>query len=86
MLCTRPSLMPTNMVLESGWNVMSTVEEGLEAIIRLAIDPALEGITGRYFDGLQEAKANVQAYDREVRSRLAVLTGDLIATALRPIA
>jgi NAD(P)-dependent dehydrogenase (short-subunit alcohol dehydrogenase family) len=77
------SLMPTKMVLESGWNVMSTVEEGLEATIRLVIDPALNGVTGRYFDGLQEAKANVQAYDREVRSRLAVLTGDLIATALR---
>ncbi len=77
------SLMPTKMVLESGWNVMSTVEEGLEATIRLVIAPALDGVTGRYFDGLQEAKANVQAYDREVRSRLAVLTGDLIATALR---
>src|SRR5580692_1865120 len=47
------SLMPTKMVLESGWNVMSTVEEGLEATIRLVIDPALDGVTGRYFDGLQ---------------------------------
>jgi NAD(P)-dependent dehydrogenase (short-subunit alcohol dehydrogenase family) len=80
------SLMPTKMVLESGWNVMSTVEEGLEATIRLVIDPALDGVTGRYFDGLQGAKANVQAYDREVRSRLAALTEDLIATALRPTA
>jgi NAD(P)-dependent dehydrogenase (short-subunit alcohol dehydrogenase family) len=77
------SLMPTKMVLESGWNVMSTVEEGLEATIRLVIDPALDGVTGKYFDGLREAKANAQAYDLEVRSQLAVLTRDLVATALR---
>ena len=76
------SLMPTKMVLESGWNVMSTVEEGLEATMRLVIDPALDGVSGKYFDGLQEAKANAQAYDLEARRRLAVLTKEMIATVL----
>ena len=73
------SLMPTKMVLESGWNVMSTVEEGLAATIRLVVDPALDGITGKYFDGLREAKANSQAYDLEVRQQLAAVTEELVA-------
>ena len=76
------SLMPTKMVLESGWNVMSTVEEGLEATIRLVVDPALDGVTGKYFDGLREAKANPQAYDLEVRRQLAAVTEDLVAKGL----
>jgi NAD(P)-dependent dehydrogenase (short-subunit alcohol dehydrogenase family) len=77
------SLMPTKMVLESGWKIMSTVEEGLEATIRLVAEPALDGVTGKYFDGLREAKADPQAYDSEVRRRLAAITEDLVARAFR---
>jgi NAD(P)-dependent dehydrogenase (short-subunit alcohol dehydrogenase family) len=76
------SLMPTKLVLEAGWSVMSTVEEGLEATMQLVEDPALDGVTGKYFDGLREAKANAQAYDLEVRCELAKLTGELISTAI----
>jgi NAD(P)-dependent dehydrogenase (short-subunit alcohol dehydrogenase family) len=77
------SLMPTKMVLEAGWSIMSTVEEGLEATMRLAVDPALDGVTGKYFDGLKEAKANAQAYDAEARGQLATLAEELIAAATR---
>jgi NAD(P)-dependent dehydrogenase (short-subunit alcohol dehydrogenase family) len=76
------SLMPTKLVLEAGWSVMSTVEEGLEATMQLVADPALDGVTGKYFDGLREAKANSQAYDLDVRRELAKLTGELISTAI----
>jgi NAD(P)-dependent dehydrogenase (short-subunit alcohol dehydrogenase family) len=76
------SLMPTKLVLEAGWSVMSTVEEGLEATMQLVADPALDGVTGKYFDGLREGKANSQAYDLEVRRELAKLTGELISTAI----
>jgi NAD(P)-dependent dehydrogenase (short-subunit alcohol dehydrogenase family) len=76
------SLMPTKLVLEAGWSVMSTVEEGLEATMRLVVDPALDGVTGKYFDGLREAKANSQGYELEVRRKLAKLTGELISTAI----
>jgi NAD(P)-dependent dehydrogenase (short-subunit alcohol dehydrogenase family) len=75
------SLMPTKMVLEAGWSVMSTVEEGLEATMRLIVDPALDDVTGKYFDGLREAKANAQAYDLEVRRQLAELTEKLVGVA-----
>lgn len=77
------SLMPTKLVLEAGWSVMSTVEEGLEATMRLVADPALDGVSGKYFDGLREAKANSQAYDLEVRRELAKVTEQLITAAIR---
>jgi NAD(P)-dependent dehydrogenase (short-subunit alcohol dehydrogenase family) len=76
------SLMPTKMVLEAGWSIMSTVEEGMEATMRLVVDPALDGVTGKYFDGLKEAKANAQAYDMEARRQLAELTEELVAAAI----
>ena len=73
------SLMPTKMVLEAGWQTMSSVEEGLKATLRLVIDPALENVTGEYFDGLSLAKANAQAYDKTVRQRLAPLSQELVS-------
>jgi len=73
------SLMPTKMVLEAGWQTMSSVEEGLKATLRLVIDPALENVTGEYFDGLSLAKANAQAYDKTVRQRLAALSRGLVS-------
>jgi NAD(P)-dependent dehydrogenase (short-subunit alcohol dehydrogenase family) len=73
------SLMPTKMVLEAGWQTMSSVEEGLKATLRLVVDPALENVTGEYFDGLRPAKANAQAYDRTIRQRLAALSRELVS-------
>jgi len=71
------SMMPTKMVLEAGWQTMSSVEEGLKATLRLVFDPSLENATGEYFDGLRLAKANAQAYDKTVRQRLAALSQEL---------
>ena len=45
--------MPTKIVASP----TSTLEEGVEATLRLVADPALEGVSGRYFDGLREARA-----------------------------
>jgi hypothetical protein len=38
--------------------------------VRLAVSPELEGVTGRYFDGVNESRAHEQAYDRAARQRL----------------
>ena len=73
------SLMPTKMVLESGWQTMSSVEEGLKATLRLVVDPALETVTGEYFDGLSLAKANPQAYDEGVQKRLVALSQGFVS-------
>jgi NAD(P)-dependent dehydrogenase (short-subunit alcohol dehydrogenase family) len=71
------SLMDTKMVLETFGRAMSTVREGTEATVRLAVSPELEGVTGRYFEGLSEARANQQAYDGEARERLWALSEEL---------
>jgi NAD(P)-dependent dehydrogenase (short-subunit alcohol dehydrogenase family) len=72
------SLMNTKMVLESFGSAWTTVEEGAEATLRLATSPELDGVTGRYFDGLREARANAQAYEPEARRRLWELSEELV--------
>jgi NAD(P)-dependent dehydrogenase (short-subunit alcohol dehydrogenase family) len=69
--------MPTKMVLEQAGYSIDTLEEGVEATVRLAVDPELDGVTGRFFDGGQEARPDAQAYDREARRRLWELSLEL---------
>ena len=64
------TLMDTKMVREYFGRVQSSVGEGAEATLRLLLDPELDGVTGRYFDGLDESRAHRQAYDPEARRRL----------------
>jgi NAD(P)-dependent dehydrogenase (short-subunit alcohol dehydrogenase family) len=78
------SLMDTRMVLETFGRSMSTVEEGAEATVRLATSPDLEGITGRYFDGTREGRADPQAYHEEARKRLWTLSEELCGRLLEP--
>jgi NAD(P)-dependent dehydrogenase (short-subunit alcohol dehydrogenase family) len=52
------SLMDTKMVQGTFGYIMSTVEEGTEAVVRLAVSPEVDRITGSYFDGKREARAN----------------------------
>ena len=79
------SLMDTKMVLDTFGYTMSTVEEGTQAVVRLAVSPKVEGVTGRYFDGRRQARANRQAYDPRVRNRLWVLSEQLCGRLLEPV-
>jgi hypothetical protein len=72
------SLMNTKMVYESFGRTMSSVEEGVEATMRVATSPELDGVTGRYFDRLREGLAHPQAYDEEARRRLWKLSEELV--------
>jgi NAD(P)-dependent dehydrogenase (short-subunit alcohol dehydrogenase family) len=71
------SLMDTKMVRESFGSSWTTLEEGAEATLRLAVSPELDGVTGRYFDGVREARANAQAYEPDARRRLWELSEEL---------
>ncbi|MFC3502749.1 SDR family NAD(P)-dependent oxidoreductase [Micromonospora krabiensis] len=73
------SYMPTTMSSRSGMTVVDSLEQGVSATRRLVDGPDLAGVTGRYFDGAQEARAAVEAYDPAYRSRLRELTRDLLA-------
>jgi NAD(P)-dependent dehydrogenase (short-subunit alcohol dehydrogenase family) len=71
------SYMDTTMVRQAGVTPWSSVETGADAIINLAASPALEGRSGRYFDGQRESRADAQAYDEEARRRLRALSLEL---------
>jgi NAD(P)-dependent dehydrogenase (short-subunit alcohol dehydrogenase family) len=71
------TLMDTGMVRESFGRAMSTVEDGVGPVVRLATDDDLEGVTGRYFDQTREVAAGEQAYDEAERTRLWDLSVEL---------
>ena len=65
------TFMDTQMVRQSiGRTPMSTVREGADATLRLIEDPDLAGVSGHYFDGQSESRADAQAYDPDARRRL----------------
>jgi NAD(P)-dependent dehydrogenase (short-subunit alcohol dehydrogenase family) len=76
------TLMPTKMVLEQYGRSVDTLEEGIEATVRLATSPELEGVSGRFFDRQSEAAAQEQAYDPEARRRLWELSAELSGEGL----
>jgi hypothetical protein len=66
--------MNTTMVREGGITPISTVEQGGEAILHLAVGDDMAGKTGLFFNGMQASKANPQAYDGAARRRLRTLS------------
>jgi NAD(P)-dependent dehydrogenase (short-subunit alcohol dehydrogenase family) len=66
--CLHPATyMPTKIVTGAP---ASTLEEGVAATMRLIADPALDGVTGKYFDRERESAPDPQASDPEARRRL----------------
>jgi NAD(P)-dependent dehydrogenase (short-subunit alcohol dehydrogenase family) len=61
------TLMDTKMVREAFGTSRSTVSEGVEATAQLV---EVDDVTGRYFDGVRQARADRMAYDRGARRRL----------------
>ena len=72
------TFMATKMVTEAGITPASTVDEGLEATWRLVADPSVEGVSGAYFNGTREVRADAQAYDLDARRRLRELSQRLV--------
>jgi len=69
--------MNTTMVRAGGVTPMSTVEQGGAAILHLVSGDDMAGRSGLFFNGLQEARANPQAYDAAARRRLRTLSLEL---------
>ena len=66
--------MNTTMVRAGGIAPMSTVEQGGAAILHLVAGDDVAGKSGLFFNGMNEMKANAQAYDAEARRRLRELS------------
>jgi NAD(P)-dependent dehydrogenase (short-subunit alcohol dehydrogenase family) len=80
--CLHPATyMPTKMVRAAGVRPISTLNEGVEATLRLVADPRLAGVTGIYFNGQQPASPHPQALDQEARRRLRELSDRLCGLA-----
>jgi NAD(P)-dependent dehydrogenase (short-subunit alcohol dehydrogenase family) len=62
--------MPTKIVSSP----TSSLEEGVHATLRLVADPALDGVSGRYFDREREARPDAQAFDANARRWLRELS------------
>ena len=62
--------------------VIMTEADGARASIRAALDPALEGVTGRYFDKLQEMRPSKPARDPEAARRLWEVSESLVHAAI----
>jgi NAD(P)-dependent dehydrogenase (short-subunit alcohol dehydrogenase family) len=71
------TFMNTTMVLQFGGKPMSSVEEGADAILKLAVSPEVQGQSGLYFNGQREARADAQVYDAEARRKLKALCLEL---------
>jgi NAD(P)-dependent dehydrogenase (short-subunit alcohol dehydrogenase family) len=69
--------MNTTMVRAGGITPMSTVEQGGDAILHLVTGDDVASKSGLFFNGMNEMKANPQAYDAAARKRLQTLSLEL---------
>src|ERR1700692_4914200 len=73
--------MNTTMVRAGGITPVSTVEQGGDAILHLVDGDDVANKSGLFFNGMNEAKANPQAYDATARQRLRALSLELTGLA-----
>jgi NAD(P)-dependent dehydrogenase (short-subunit alcohol dehydrogenase family) len=71
------TFMPTKIVLEGRSAPQDSLELGTRATLQVAVDPELDGVSGRFYDRLEESIAHPQAYDPVARSRLRALSEEL---------
>ncbi|HEX2167436.1 MAG TPA: SDR family NAD(P)-dependent oxidoreductase [Longimicrobiales bacterium] len=74
-------LMDTRMVREAGVRPRSTIDEGADAVMHLITRPDIE--SGSYYEGMQKARADGQAYDEAARDRLRRLSAELTGIPAR---
>src|SRR5204863_8896156 len=81
--CVHPALnMPTKIVTHM-FTPQSEIADGVRSTVRLISDPAMEDVTGRYFDQTQAARALPQAYDERARARLRAIAEQLTGVSRR---
>ena len=47
-----------------------SARKSAESVVRLAVDPDVDGVTGRYFDRMKEARSVRASYDEDLAARL----------------
>lgn len=64
------TLMNTNMVHQYFGRTTATVDEGVQTVLHVAEAAEYTSATGIYYNQLQPARANAQAYDPQARAQL----------------
>jgi NAD(P)-dependent dehydrogenase (short-subunit alcohol dehydrogenase family) len=72
--------LPTKMVTGEGIAPLTPLEHGLDATWRLVADPALDGVSGVYFNQTRESRPDGQALDADARRALRELSERLAPT------
>lgn len=70
------SYMPTKIVTNL-YTPQSTLQDGIDAVVNLALNTRLADVSGKYFNRLQETRALAQAYDPKARQQLIGLSAKL---------
>ena len=73
--------MPTKMVRAAGVDPVSSLDQGVQATLRLVADPELDGVSGQYFNGTRPAEPQPQAGDPDARRQLRELSDRLTGLA-----
>jgi NAD(P)-dependent dehydrogenase (short-subunit alcohol dehydrogenase family) len=83
--CVHPGLVATDLLrdwprwMRRLWEpFLRTPDEAARALVWLAAASELDGVTGRYFDGMRVARSSARSYDRAARSRLWQLSAELV--------
>ena len=70
--------MPTRMVRETGLAIRSTLDDGTLAVLRVALDSELVGVSGAYFHRFDRAQPHAQALDSDARKALVAWIEDTL--------
>lgn len=81
------TLMPTKIVTDIGLVPRDTIDEGVDATLRLVVDPALAGRSGLFFDRQNLVDPHLQASDPRIclevlRRSSALVDRDMVALGL----
>ena len=75
------TFMPTKMVVDAGIDPISSLEQGLGGDVGARCRRS--DVSGAYFNGLDEARADAQAYDADARARLRALSDACLGARVR---
>lgn len=70
--------MPTGMAARDGIGAESALDDGVKSLTRLATSPDVANVTGQYFNVQNVGRAHDDAYDTNVRTKLAEATQQAI--------
>ncbi len=92
--CLHPGLVGTRIFNNTPWPARLVIApmslffvssaKGAEGVVKLALAPEMEGVTGRYFDRTEEAHSSAASHDVELALRLWEVSERLTGLASAP--